>query len=115
MAQLRHRGDRAGRRLHGARRPGVRLRCGAAGEGARGMRILWFGDLALTGFGTVTRDAGRALLDLGVDVRFISQNDLGPELPELFHSRSLALSFYLFTNEGVTGVREGLDDIILGR
>ncbi len=32
-------------------------------------RILFFGDLAATGFGTVTMDLGRALLDRGEDVR----------------------------------------------
>ena len=37
-------------------------------------RILFFGDLAPTGFGTVTTDLGSALLALGEDVRFVSQN-----------------------------------------
>lgn len=41
------------------------------------MKLLWMGDAALTGFGTVTRELGGALVDLGVDVRFVSQNDLG--------------------------------------
>lgn len=38
------------------------------------MRLLWFGDVADTGFGTVTWNVGSRLLAQGVDVRFISQN-----------------------------------------
>ncbi len=52
------------------------------------LRILWFGDLAATGFGSVTTDLGRELLKLGYDVRFISQNDTGSKLPEPFYSRT---------------------------
>lgn len=55
------------------------------------MKILFFGDLAGTGFGTVTLDLGRALLDAGLDVRFVSQNDMGSDLPEPFASRTLPL------------------------
>lgn len=51
---------------------------------------MFFGDLARTGFGTVTMDLGKALLDLGHDVRFVSQNDLG-ELPEPFAARTFAV------------------------
>ena len=54
-------------------------------------RLLMWGDLAATGFGTVTRDLGRALLDQGVDVRFISMNEDGHELEEPFASRTLVL------------------------
>lgn len=57
-------------------------------------RVLFFGDLAGTGFGTVTMDLGRALLDLGHDVRFVSQNELG-ELPEPFASRAYIVNDYL--------------------
>lgn len=39
------------------------------------MRILIFGDQAGTGFGTVTRDLGSALLAQGEDVRFVSINE----------------------------------------
>lgn len=39
------------------------------------MRILMFGDQAGTGFGTVTRDLGSALLAAGQDVRFVSINE----------------------------------------
>jgi glycosyltransferase involved in cell wall biosynthesis len=38
-------------------------------------RILLFGDQAGTGFGTVTRDLGTALLARGEDVRFVSINE----------------------------------------
>lgn len=50
-----------------------------------------YGDLAATGFGSVTTDLGRAMLDLGVDMRFISQNDTGDDLPEPFRSRTVDL------------------------
>lgn len=53
-----------------------------------GPRILWFGDLSATGFGTVTMDIGRHLLAMGEDVRFISQNEL-ENLPEPFASRTI--------------------------
>lgn len=39
------------------------------------MKILIFGDQAGTGFGTVTRDLGSALLERGEDVRFVSINE----------------------------------------
>lgn len=52
------------------------------------MRLLFWGDLAASGFGTVTSDLGRELIALGIDVRFISQNDTGKELPEPFRSRA---------------------------
>lgn len=48
---------------------------------------MFLGDLAGTGFGTVTMDLGRELLALGHDVRFVSQNDVGT-LPEPFASRT---------------------------
>lgn len=51
------------------------------------MRLLFFGDLAPTGFGTVTMDLGRELLALGHDVRFVSQNETG-DLGEPFASRT---------------------------
>src|ERR1035437_3033582 len=50
-------------------------------------RILFFGALAPTGFGSVTMGLGTALLDGGDDVRFLSLNEWG-ELPEPFASRS---------------------------
>lgn len=54
-------------------------------------RIMFFGDLASTGFGTVTMDLGRALLALGHDVRFVSQNELD-DLPEPFASRTFTVT-----------------------
>lgn len=54
-------------------------------------RILFFGDLAATGFGTVTQDLGLALLHLGHDVRFVSQNEWS-ELPEPFASRTFQVN-----------------------
>jgi glycosyltransferase involved in cell wall biosynthesis len=55
------------------------------------MKLQFWGDLAGTGFGTVTMDLGRALLDAGHDVRFISQNDLG-DLAEPFASRTFRVT-----------------------
>ncbi len=58
----------------------------------RPLRVLWFGDMAATGFGTVTMDIGRELVSLGIDVRFLSQNDLpAGQLPEPFLSRTLSV------------------------
>lgn len=80
-------------------------------------RILWLGDLATTGFGSVTTDAGRALLALGHDVRFLSQNDLDGIPPEPFGSRTLDLAFYemqMGAGGGVAGVKTLVGDIIDG-
>lgn len=55
------------------------------------MKILFVGDAAATGFGTVTSDLGRALLALGEDVRFLSQNVTGVALPEPLGSRTFSL------------------------
>lgn len=52
-------------------------------------RVLFLGDLAGTGFGTVTRNLGRELLALGLDVRFMSLNEGAVEdLEEPFRSRT---------------------------
>src|SRR5690349_11545329 len=72
------------------------------------MKLLFFGDAATTGFGSVTMDLGRALLNLGVDVRFVSQNDL-PELPEPFASRTIDQTAFTLVQaeddpDGVGGV-----------
>lgn len=56
------------------------------------MRIQFAGDLAGTGFGTVTRDLGLALLNVGHDVRFVSQNDTGDDLEEPFASRTFRVT-----------------------
>ena len=55
-------------------------------------RLLFLGDLARTGFGTVTMDLGRALLDLGIDVRFCSLSETPGDLPEPFASRTALLN-----------------------
>ena len=54
------------------------------------MRLLFCGDSAGTGFGTVTRDLGAAMVARGVDVRFVSLNEQpeGVELPEPFRGRT---------------------------
>lgn len=82
------------------------------------LRVLFVGDLAPTGFGSVTTDLGRALLAYGLDVRFISQNDLGRDLPEPFRSRTADIAFYDYDQSGVgggvSGVRSLLGDVIAG-
>jgi len=63
------------------------------------MRLLFFGDLAPTGFGTVTMDLGRALIDLGHDVRFVSQNRVY-NLPEPFLSRTFKIDLAELDEDG---------------
>lgn len=67
------------------------------------MRILFFGDLAATGFGSVTTDLGRHMLDQGADVRFVSQNDTGDDLPEPFRSRTVDLVSLPYVVNDMTG------------
>jgi glycosyltransferase involved in cell wall biosynthesis len=55
------------------------------------VKILFLGDQAATGFGTVTRDLGSALIAEGVDVRFISQNELSEDLAHPFKGRTVDL------------------------
>lgn len=76
-------------------------------------RILFVGDLASTGFGTVTQDLGRGLLAIGHDVRFLSQNELG-ELEEPFKSRTLVVnaersSWHAAANRGELHVSDLLE------
>jgi len=52
------------------------------------VRLLWFGDAADTGFGTVTRNVGLRLLEQGVDVRFISQNVTADPIPHPMGERT---------------------------
>ncbi len=77
------------------------------------MRVLFFGDLAATGFGTVTNDLGRRLVDRGLDVRFVSQNDL-PQLEEPFQSRTVNLLSLVNSAQGVTGANQGLASLLDG-
>ena len=52
-------------------------------------RILFGGDSAATGFGTVTKELGAGLLALGHDVRFVSMNEVpADELEEPFIGRT---------------------------
>ena len=53
-------------------------------------RILFCGDLAGTGFGTVTQDLGRALIETD-DVRFLSLNELPGMIEEPFASRTMLI------------------------
>lgn len=55
------------------------------------MRTLIWGDMAATGFGTVTRDLGQAMVDRGEDVRFLSINTMEGELPEPFAGRTIEI------------------------
>lgn len=78
------------------------------------MRLLFFGDLAATGFGSVTSDLGRELLRLGVDVRFVSQNDTGAQLPQPFYSRTANLLSLVAAMDPATGEQgiEKANDLI---
>jgi glycosyltransferase involved in cell wall biosynthesis len=81
------------------------------------VKLLFVGDMAATGFGSVTTDLGRAMLERGLDVRFLSQNNLDANgLPEPFASRTIDLAFYEYQQgtAGVTGVRSMLGDVIDG-
>lgn len=82
------------------------------------MRVLFFGDLGPFGFGTVTMDLGRQLLDLGVDMRFVSQNDLADAPPEPFASRTVDLRTLTPMQSPITGMIEGIvpmeTDVIAG-
>lgn len=74
-------------------------------------RIMFLGDMAGTGFGTVTQDLGKALLAKGHDVRFVSQNEIG-ELPEPFASRTFIVNdpqgwHQLRRGGGVLGLLDG--------
>jgi len=56
------------------------------------MKILFLGDSAGTGFGTVTKDLGKALIALDEDVRFMSLNEQPTaELEEPFFGRTAIL------------------------
>ena len=65
-----------------------RLRIEARAEWAKGPKILWFGDAAHTGFGTVTNDLVPRMLALGADVRSLSDNQMGDPIPWPLGERS---------------------------
>lgn len=77
-------------------------------------RVLFFGDAAATGFGSVTFDLGRALLDRGLDVRFVSQNDLPGDLPSPFRERTVDLASLVISEQGVEGVRDFIPSLLRG-
>jgi glycosyltransferase involved in cell wall biosynthesis len=76
------------------------------------MRLLVLGDLAVSGFGTVTSDLGAALLKQDVDVRFVSLNQ-SKDLPEAFKGRVIALG----TTDGWIGTPKSPEEaeVILRR
>lgn len=55
-------------------------------------RILWFGDAAQTGFGTVTWDLVTRLLAAGDDVRLLSQNQTADPIPHPLGERTWDVS-----------------------
>lgn len=52
------------------------------------MRLLWFGDSADTGFGTVTWNVCTRLLEQGIDVRIFSDNVVGNPVPHPLGERT---------------------------
>lgn len=61
-----------------------------------GTRVLFLGDLAGTGFGSVTRDLSREMVKRGMDLRVISTNEqtdtqIDPTLPRELHGRTIML------------------------
>lgn len=78
------------------------------------MRVLWFGDAAATGFGTVTLDTTRELIKLGADVRLVSQNEFD-DLAEPWRSRTLDLTTFLFSEDGITGIQDFIPNLLSGK
>jgi glycosyltransferase involved in cell wall biosynthesis len=77
-------------------------------------RVLFFGDAAATGFGSVTRDLGLALMARGMDLRFVSQNDLPSDLEEPFRSRTVDLASLINSAQGVEGIRDFVPAVLRG-
>lgn len=78
------------------------------------MKLLWFGDLAATGFGTVTSDVGRELMHMGQDIRFVSQNEIG-RLPEDFAARTLDAQTFVMSDAGIEAVQDFIPKVLSGR
>jgi glycosyltransferase involved in cell wall biosynthesis len=83
------------------------------------VRVLWLGDLAPTGFGSVTRDLGKRMIELGADIRFVSQNDTGDDLAEPFKSRTVSFTSLVnvLDNDGnasVSGSDPGIGALLNG-
>lgn len=64
------------------------------------MRVLFAGDLGSTGFGTVTADLGRAMLDIGEDVRFVSINPPSAMLDDSLAPRVIDAATMMPTFDG---------------
>jgi glycosyltransferase involved in cell wall biosynthesis len=84
-------------------------------ETPHALRLLLIGDLATTGFGTVTMDLGRALLARGVDCRFLSLNEM-VELPEMFAGRTAMLGqgWLAFDGENATQASDRINHLFTG-
>ena len=80
------------------------------------MRVLFIGDMAPTGFGTVTKDLGLALLERGDDVRFMSHYSVGQaeESAEPFRSRTLNITTFVVTDEGVSDINVSMQALFAG-
>lgn len=72
------------------------------------------GDLAKTGFGTVTSDTCREFVKQGIDVRILSQNETD-KLPEPFASRTLAPAVFDMGAEGIEEIHPYLRQILEGQ
>jgi glycosyltransferase involved in cell wall biosynthesis len=70
-------------------------------------RILFVGDAAQTGFGTVTWDLATRLLALGQDVRLISQNDTGEPIPQPLGERTWSARYIHPAGIIVNGFKDG--------
>jgi glycosyltransferase involved in cell wall biosynthesis len=67
------------------------------------VRVLFIADLSATGFGSVTFGLGPELLKLGLDVRFVSQNDTGKDVSEPFRSRTVDIQSLVHTLDPLNG------------
>jgi glycosyltransferase involved in cell wall biosynthesis len=70
------------------------------------VRVLFVGDSAASGFGTVTWDLGTRLLKLH-DVRFVSQNDTGEPIPEPIGPRTYSVQAIHPAAAIMNGFRDG--------
>jgi glycosyltransferase involved in cell wall biosynthesis len=70
-------------------------------------RVLFVGDSAHTGFGTVTWDLATRLLALGLDVRLVSQNSTGEPIAAPLGERTWAAEFIHPAGILVNGFKDG--------
>lgn len=66
------------------------------------MKTLFWGDMAATGFGSVTRDLGRAMIANGDDLRFLSLSRVTGDLEPPFLGRVLEVSPWVRTSDAET-------------